>query len=63
MKNCSLTILEQQKSQGSKINSGKIVIALLFTVIFCCKKLPQKGTDFTIFGKNTSPEFAYNGVF
>lgn len=46
----------EAKSQRSKINSGRKVIALTFTIIFCLSKLLCQGMDFNPFRKNTSPE-------
>ena len=47
----SLTLLEQGKKIRSKINSDKIVIALLFTASFCFEKLPCEVIDFNPFRK------------
>ena len=62
MKTCGLFDCfraEKKKNQRNKINSDKIAIALLFTALFCFKKLLCEEIDFNPFKKTLCPGFVY----
>lgn len=64
MKTCALfDYCRAEKKIGEVKLIQKIVIALLFTALFCFKKLSCEEIDVNPFRKNTSPEFVFIRVF